>query len=224
MTVKPPHPAQREAAREDRGDTPLLGIPPVVEAFEGIDSLGGHCRIAASVTVYRGRATDPQRGIHLGAGVQLFEGVRLVVGELDRNTAADLHIGAGTVVNVFSYLSGEGGLWIGERVLIGPHCRLLSAGHEVDGEAVAIMDAGLTYGPVRIGQGAWLAAGVTVLPGVTVGRGAVVGAASVVTRDIPDFAVAVGAPAQVRRYRRGFGPGAGPARRVRRGRLFRLWN
>lgn len=42
-----------------------------------------------------------------------------------------------------------------------------------------------------------LGAGVTVLPGVRVGRHAVVGAASVVTKDVPDYAVAVGNPARV---------------------------
>ena len=44
---------------------------------------------------------------------------------------------------------------------------------------------------------AWIGAGATILPGVRVGRHAVVGAASVVTRDVPDYAVAVGNPARV---------------------------
>lgn len=192
---------------------PLQGIPGVVSSFPGVDALGRGCRVASTVTVYRARRTAPGRGIRLGAGVQLFEGVRLVVGDLGENARADLWIGDRTIVNVYSYLSGEGGLYVGEKVLIGPHCRLLSAGHEVDGEAPAIMDAGLTYGAVRVEDGAWLGAGVTVLPGVRVGKGAVIGAASVVTRDIPDFAVAVGAPAKVLRYRRGFKPPAARARR-----------
>ncbi len=202
---------------------PLLGIPPVVSRVEGVDTLGEGCRVAPSVTVYRGHGALPDRGIHLGAGVQLFEGVRLVVGELHVNTAADLRIGARTIVNVYSYLSGEGGLWIGEKVLVGPHCRILSAGHEVDGDAAAIMDAGLTYGPVHIGAGAWLGAGVTVLPGVRVGTGAVVGAGSIVTRDVPDFAVAIGAPARVRRYRRAWGPPQATPRRSGWRRWLHLW-
>jgi len=43
-------------------------------------------------------------------------------------------------------------------------------------------------------------AGSTILPGVTVGKYAIVGAASVVTKDVPDYAVAVGNPARVIRY------------------------
>ncbi|MGH2840338.1 MAG: acyltransferase, partial [Solirubrobacteraceae bacterium] len=60
------------------------------------------------------------------------------------------------------------------------------------------LDQGLDpVAPVEIGDGAWLAQNVVVCPGVRVGRGAVVGASAVVTRDVPDFCVAVGAPARV---------------------------
>ena len=44
---------------------------------------------------------------------------------------------------------------------------------------------------------AWIGAGATILPGVCVGRHTVVGAGSVVTRDVPDYAVVVGNPARV---------------------------
>ncbi|MBI5631790.1 MAG: CatB-related O-acetyltransferase [Elusimicrobia bacterium] len=52
-----------------------------------------------------------------------------------------------------------------------------------------------------IGHDVWIGANVTVLKGVTVGHGAVLGAGSVVTKDIPPYAVAVGSPAKVLRYR-----------------------
>ncbi|EPR43829.1 phosphonate metabolim protein, transferase hexapeptide repeat family [Desulfovibrio sp. X2] len=54
---------------------------------------------------------------------------------------------------------------------------------------------------VTIGHDAWLGHGVIVLPGRSVGIGAVVGAGSVVTRDVPDYAVVVGSPARVVRQR-----------------------
>ncbi|MFM9138588.1 MAG: acyltransferase, partial [Actinomycetota bacterium] len=55
--------------------------------------------------------------------------------------------------------------------------------------------------PVRIGAGSWLGHGVVVLPGVTIGKHVAVGAHSVVTKDLPDFCVAVGNPARIIRIR-----------------------
>jgi acetyltransferase-like isoleucine patch superfamily enzyme len=51
--------------------------------------------------------------------------------------------------------------------------------------------------PVRIGDGSWLGTGTVVLPGAQVGRHVAVGANSVVTGKLPDYCVAVGAPARV---------------------------
>lgn len=54
-----------------------------------------------------------------------------------------------------------------------------------------------TKGAVIIKKNAWLGEGVAVMPGVTIGENAVIGANSVVTKDIPDNAVAAGVPARV---------------------------
>jgi len=58
-----------------------------------------------------------------------------------------------------------------------------------------------TKGDIRIEDGVWLGYGVIVLSVVHIGKGAVVGAGSVVTRSIPDGAVAVGMPARVIKMR-----------------------
>lgn len=57
------------------------------------------------------------------------------------------------------------------------------------------------YMPVTIGNDVFIGANVTVLDGVTIGDGAVIGAGSVVSKDIPPYAIAVGCPIEIKRYR-----------------------
>jgi len=55
--------------------------------------------------------------------------------------------------------------------------------------------------PVALGHDVWIGHGAVVLPGVTIGTGAAVGAGTIVTKDVPPFAVVVGNPGRVLRYR-----------------------
>ena len=56
-------------------------------------------------------------------------------------------------------------------------------------------------GEVEIGDDVWIGAGAKILMGAKIGRGAVVGANAVVRGEIPDYAIAVGSPARVVKYR-----------------------
>ena len=87
-----------------------------------------------------------------------------------------------------------GGIDIGDDVLIGPNVHLISSGHPLD---PAIRRSQITTAPVRIGRGAWIAAGAMVLQGVSVGDDAVVAAGAVVTKDVPPRTLVAGVPAQV---------------------------
>ena len=182
----------------------MQGLPNILCVREGIDRIGHSVRIADDVSVYRRESGNGL--IAVGDEAVLHQAVRLVIGDRENGGAASLVIGARTHVNAGAYLSGEGGLEIGADVLIGPHARILSAGHDIDGTHPIIAHEALTFGAIVIGEGAWIGAGATVLQGVTIGRGAVVAAGAVVTRDVPEFVIVAGIPAQFLRYRKGFIP------------------
>lgn len=84
---------------------------------------------------------------------------------------------------------------IGDRVLFGPFVSIFAATHETD---VQSRRDGVEYAkPVLIGDDCWVGGNTTIMPGVTIGKGCTIGAGSVVTKDIPDFSVAIGSPAKV---------------------------
>ena len=102
-----------------------------------------------------------------------------------------MKIGKGVFINSNCLAMARGGITIEDGVQIAANVQLLSNNHDPYDLSV------LTCKPVLIRESAWIGAGATILPGVCVGKHAVVGAASVVTKDIPDYAVAVGNPAKV---------------------------
>jgi acetyltransferase-like isoleucine patch superfamily enzyme len=84
---------------------------------------------------------------------------------------------------------------IGDRCMFGPNVSIFAATHESE---VQSRRDNIEYGrPVNIGDDCWIGGNVVILPGVTIGRGTTIGAMSVVTKDIPEFSVAMGQPAKV---------------------------
>jgi acetyltransferase-like isoleucine patch superfamily enzyme len=84
--------------------------------------------------------------------------------------------------------------------LLANGCFVSDADHRFDDPGAPITWQGFTSkGPTRVGSNCWLGANVVVTSGVTIGERSVIGANSVVTRDIPPFSVAAGAPAKVLR-------------------------
>lgn len=90
---------------------------------------------------------------------------------------------------------------VGPRVMLAAYTYLIGGGHAYDRIDVAPLDQARTALGIEVGEGAWLGAGVKVLDGVRIGAGAIIGAGAVVTRDIPERAIAVGVPAEIKRIR-----------------------
>ncbi len=91
-------------------------------------------------------------------------------------------------------LMASGGIIIEDYALIAAHAKIISNDHDPYFRPI------ITCQPVIIKEGAWIGAGAAIMKGVTVGKYAIVGANSVVTKDVPDYAVVVGVPAKVIKY------------------------
>lgn len=165
--------------------------------------------------------------IRLGEGVVIDDNCVLdAKGESEEGIA----VGDGVILGRNTILSCKGGgIEIGENTNIGANCMFLSETCLSIGRNVLI--AGMSYivaggshgtsrtdipiirqpmsqkGGVCIGDNCWIGAGVAVLDGVTVGRDSVIGAGAVVTKSVPEFAVAVGVPARVIKLRKSGGEG-----------------
>lgn len=133
----------------------------------------------------------------------------IVIGDdviMSRNTALSCkngHITIGPGVGFGSHCLvhsiGSSHVRVGAKVAIGSYCYFVGGGqYHTDRLDIPICEQGQNLqGGIEIGDGSWLGARVTVLDGVTIGRGAIIGAGAVVTRDVPDFGIAVGVPAKV---------------------------
>ena len=106
----------------------------------------------------------------------------------------DVSIGENTWIGPFCSLDGSGGLTIGSYCSISLGCQLLT--HDTVKWALSGGKAKHEYAPTRIGDCCFLGACVVVLKGVTVGNHCVIGAGAVVTKDVPDYSIVAGVPAQ----------------------------
>ena len=105
----------------------------------------------------------------------------------------NIFIGSHTIINSRVLLDGHGGkLMIGNNVDIAQETNIWTLEHDVNDNRHLCKG-----GNVTIGDYVWIASRVTILPGVKIGRGAVIAAGAVVTKDVPEMAIAGGVPAKV---------------------------
>ena len=107
-----------------------------------------------------------------------------------------LKIGDNSGIGINSEIYGP--VTIGSDVMMGPEVVIYTKGHCHDRTDITMIEQGDDETkPVTIGNDVWIGRRVMIMPGVTIGNGCIIGAGAVVTKDIPDFSVAVGVPAVV---------------------------
>lgn len=112
---------------------------------------------------------------------------------------SNISIGNNCVINSYVHIWGDGGIEIGNNVMIASHVSITSLTHDYN--ETDMRNAQIIKKKVIINNDVWIGAGAIILPGITIGRGAVVGAGSVVTKDVPEYAIVVGNPSKILKYR-----------------------
>ena len=105
----------------------------------------------------------------------------------------NITIGENVFINACCKFQDQGGITIGDDVLVGHNCVIATLNHVMDPDRRADM----VPAPVKICDKVWIGANVTILQGVTIGEGAVIAAGAVVNKDVPPRTVVGGLPAKV---------------------------
>ncbi|OFN74165.1 galactoside O-acetyltransferase [Corynebacterium sp. HMSC070E08] len=115
---------------------------------------------------------------------------------LNLEYGCNVTIGKGVFINFGATILAQAPVTLGDRVMIGPNCSLITVGHPVNDHEMRAEGWEIAK-PISVGRNTWFGANVTVLPGVTIGEDCVVGANTLVTTDIPDRSLVLGQPGRV---------------------------
>ena len=130
--------------------------------------------------------------VHVGKNVNIEKGAMIT---------SSMEIGDRSGVGINATMHGK--VIIGNDVMMGPECIIYTSNHAFDRTDIPMCQQGRTEEkPVVIGNDVWIGGRVIILPGVHIGNGAIVGAGSVVTKDVPDYAIVAGNPATIKKFRK----------------------
>lgn len=182
----PPHRAQNVLARL----SPAGFFSPSVTLYHPDVRFGQHVFLGDRVVLF---SRDGTGAIQLDDRAHVYQETFLETGE-----GGQICIGADSSVHSRCQLMAyKGSIRIGQGVAIAQGCALYPFDHGMEPGRPIRSQPLVSKGDIEIGDEAWLGTGVVVLSGVRIGAGAAVAAGSVVTRDVPDNAIAAGVPARV---------------------------
>lgn len=117
--------------------------------------------------------------------------------------AENIEIENNVYIGFGGFFVATGGIKIGSGTIIAHKVEIMTRNHNYDSCNLQAVPYDGTYilKSVCIGENVWIGAHVLVLPGVSIGEGAVIAAGSVVTKDVPPYAVVGGNPAKIVKYR-----------------------
>lgn len=117
--------------------------------------------------------------------------------------ARDISIGHHVFIHTGAHFYTSGSkITIGNYVLIGKHCSMLAANRDYSNwQQPMYFGTDYVKKPITVMDDVWIGERVIITAGVTIGRGAVIAAGSIVTRDVPGYAIVAGVPARLIKFR-----------------------
>jgi len=108
----------------------------------------------------------------------------------------NIKVGKNVFINACCKFQDQGGIEIGNGVLIGHNVTLATLNHDQRPQ----FRQNIYPKPIKIGDNVWVGSNATILAGVTIGDGAIIGANAVVTKNVPSNSVVAGIPAKIIKY------------------------
>ena len=105
----------------------------------------------------------------------------------------NIKVGKNVFINACCKFQDQGGIEIGDGVLIGHNVTLATLNHDERPQFRQY----IYPKTIKIGDNVWIGSNATILQGVTIGNGAIIGANAVVTKDVPENAIVAGIPAKI---------------------------
>jgi len=137
-----------------------------------------------------------ENGISFGNNVTITRDSILICTGGVRRKGTGISIGNNTGLNARSYIGGQGGVKIGDLVIIGPDVKIFSENHFFYDLKIPIKYQGENRKGVVIEDNCWIGAGAIILDGVILGSGTIVAAGSVVNKSFPSNSIIGGIPAK----------------------------
>ena len=144
-----------------------------------------------------------RKNIDFGIALTTGFGCRIEAFPLEKTSNKIIQFGENIEINDYVHIAAGEKVSIGNNVLIASKVYISDINHgnyknkNQDSPLVKPNDRKLSTSPVVINDNVWIGEGVCVMPGVTIGFGCIIGALSIVTKNIPDYSIAVGTPAVV---------------------------
>ena len=138
---------------------------------------------------------EDNTGIKIGNGC--FVGRNSILSCKNGNISLGENVNIGFNAEVVSLSNVD----IGTNTMLAAYSYIIGGGHKSDTELPLLEQERCSKG-IKIGDDVWIGAGAKVMDGTAIGSHSIIGANAVVTRDIPEYSVAVGIPANVTRDRR----------------------